>query len=186
MSKHKHFFLVKISGDQTIRLGVRVRDAKTSVTLSRQLADLMAGTEGLSVTCANAVCALRLNGKAFPHPIYMAEFTDRRAYFVDRLNKRGQPISCVRYAHEQGAFQKEFDEKGKQRLAKMSGIEKDFTLFPPPKKAPAGQGVTHSQTRGNTYAQNRQKAIARAIGRGTGAIARARRAGINLDIRGAA
>jgi hypothetical protein len=184
MRKYRHYFLVKVSGNQTIRIPVRVREAKATVTLSRTLADIMAGTEGLSVTCANAVCALRLNGSAFSHPAYMVEFTDNRAYVADKLNKRGTPISCVVYAHNQGSFQKQFDKRGKQHMAKMSGVEGEFTLYPPPPAGVRGNGVnrrgsTTAGTSGGT--RDRKRSVL-----GKGAIARARRAGINLDIRGAA
>ncbi len=172
----KHYFLIKISPRNTIRLGVKVRDAKSPVALSRVMADIMAGTEGLSVTCANAICALRLNGEAFPHPVYMAEFTDNRAYFVDKLDKRGTPISCVRYAHNEGAFQKSYDTKSKSRMAKMSGVEKTFVLSPPP---PAGNGMARrgSTSSGTTYAKRQAKKTAFS----KGAIARAERAGIQLN-----
>ncbi len=179
-NKHKkHYFLIKISGKKTIRLGVKVRDAKSPVVISRTMADVMAGAEGLSVTCANAVCALRQDGETIGHPVYMAEFTDNRAYLVDRLDRRGAPSSCVRYAHNEGKFQKQFDTKRKGMLAKMSGIEKHVVLSPPPATIPKGLGTSpyrgHSGTPGATRERKRQ-VLAK------GAIARALRAGINLGV----
>ena len=173
-TKQLHYLLVKVSKNRTVRIGVKVRDAKSPVALDRTLADVMAGTEGMAVTCANAQCAMRLNGAAFPHEAHLVEFTDNRAFVVDKLNRQGVPISCVRYAHNEGAFQKEFDTKGKQRLSKMSGVEKTFVLMPPPKRKSPGHGVSHGGTSG-TPRNDRKHPLHK------GAIARAERAGINLN-----
>jgi hypothetical protein len=175
----KHYFLLRVSAKKTIRLGVKARNATSSVILSRTLGDVAAGTEGMSITCANAECALRQNGETFPHPVYLAEFTDNRAYIVDKLNKQGVPTSCVVYAHNQGKFQKQFDTKGKRSLAKMSGAEGFFVLSPIRQSRSPGKGVSHGGTSGpNGKARKTQ------INRG--AIARAARAGIVLDARAAA
>lgn len=171
--KNLHYFLIKVSNRNTIRIGVKARNAAQPVVLSREMIDIMAGTEGMAVTCANAQCALRQNGTAFPHSVYMAEFTDNRAYIVDKLNVRGEPSSCVVYSHNEGAFQKQFDTKGKNKLAKMSGVEKRFVLYPPaPRNAP-GHGISHGGTSG-------PNGKARKTPMSKGAIARAERAGINL------
>jgi hypothetical protein len=173
MASNKHYFTVPMTGKEVVRIPVRVVDAKAPVTLSRTIKDVLNGTAGMAVTCANAICALRLNGSVFPHPVYMVEFTDHRAYVVSKLNKSGVPVQCYRYAHNEGAFQKQYDTKGKNRLAKMSGVEKDFTLTPPPvqRRAP-GHGVSHGGTSGPN-GRNR-KVMSRK------AVARAERAGINL------
>jgi hypothetical protein len=173
--KRKHYFLLKVSARKTIRLGVKARNATSSVILSRTLGDIASGTEGMSITCANAECALRQNGEAFPHPVYLAEFTDNRAYIVDKLNKQGVPISCVVYAHKQGKFQKQFDTKGKRSLAKMSGAEGFFVLSPIGKRTGSSKPQPNPGGRYGT----RKSAISR------GAIARAARAGIVLDARAA-
>jgi len=170
--KQMHYFLLKISAKKTIRLGVKARNATSNVILSRTLTDVMSGTEGLSVTCANAECALRQNGEAFPHPVYLAEFTDNRAYIVDKLDKRGVPSSCVVYAHNQGKFQKQFDTKGKRQLAKMSGVEGMFVLSPIGQRT-GGADRTNSGGTQRGHAK-RKTEITR------GAVARAMRAGINL------
>jgi hypothetical protein len=174
MAINKHYFTIPMTGKKSVRIGVRVIDAKSPVALSRTMQDVLAGSAGLAVTCANAMCALRLNGDAFPHPVYMAEFTDNRAYIVSKLNKRGVPVQCYRYAHNQGAFQKQFDTKRKPQLAKMSGVEHTFILTPPPQqRRPRGQGVSHGGTSG-------PNGKARKYPMNKGAVARAMRAGINL------
>lgn len=174
--KNLHYFLLKVTGNQTIRLAVKARNASQPVTLSREMVDVMKGTEGMAVTCANALCALRMNGAAFPHPVYLAEFTDNRAYVVDKLDKRGVPISCVVYAHGEGEFQKEFDTKTKQRLAKMSGVEKQFMLRPIGVRQGTAKQPHHSPGGTGT----KRKTVM-----GKGAIARAMRAGITLNTKAA-
>lgn len=171
--KQKHYFLLRISKKQTVRIGVPCSDAKSPVILKRSLADVLAGEEGLAVTCANACCALREDGEAFPHDVFMASFTDNRAYIVDKLDKRGVPSHCVRYAHNDGAFQKAYDTKGKQRLSKMSGVEATIVLNVPPKRRASGTGVSHGGTSGPNG-----KAIKRELHGGD--IARALRAGFNF------
>jgi hypothetical protein len=175
MAVNKYYFTVPMTGRKPVRIPVRVIDAKSSVTLSRTIKDVLAGTAGMAVTCANSMCALRENGNAFPHDVFMVEFTDTRAYVVSKLNKNGVPVQCYRYAHKEGAFQKLYDTKGKNRLAKMSGVEKDFVLTPPPvqRRAP-GQGVSHGGTSGPNGRAG--KVMSRK------AVARAERAGINLKV----
>lgn len=168
--RQKHYFLLRITKQQMVRIGVPVSDAKETVTLNRTVANVLAGTEGMSISCANADCALKSG--AFPHPVYMAAFSDNRAFVVDKLDKRGVPSHCVRYAHNEGEFQKEYDPKGKQRLAKTSGVEKAFVLTPPPKRRAAGTGVSHGGTSGpNGRAKRREL---------QGEVARALRAGFNF------
>ena len=56
----------------------------------------------------------------------------------------------------------------------MSGVEKTFVLMPPPKRKSPGRGVSHGGTSGTT--RNRTHHTLH-----KGAIARAERAGINLN-----
>jgi hypothetical protein len=175
---NRHYFLIKVTGQTPLRFSVKVKEAKTGVTLTRRMADILAGTEGMAVTCANAQCALREGTQAFPHPVYMAEFTDRRAYFVDKLNRYGEPVSCVRYSHHEGAFQKLYDERGKSRMAHMSGAETGFKLYPMKAVTPRGKGTSKGRDHsGTTRAQREDKRQ----GMGQGAIARAKRAHINVS-----
>lgn len=170
--KNNHYFLLKVSARNTIRLPVKARNANATVILSRTLQDVLSGSErGMAVACANAQCALRENGNAFPHPVFMAEFTDNRAYIVDKLDKRGVPKSCVVYAHSEGKFQKQFDTKSKNQLAKMSGLEKRFILTPVTVHKTPGK----SGTRSPLYGKKRSIAVNK------GSIARALRAGLVLD-----
>ena len=126
--KNLHYLTLRANRKQVITIPLKVSVAKQSVQLNRTIADIQRGQEGLAITCANAECGLRLNGTAFPHPAYIIEFTDRRAYVVDKLNKAGTPVHCVVYEHGQGSFQKAYDTKGKNTLAKMSGAEATYRL----------------------------------------------------------
>lgn len=179
--KHnRHFLMLKVTADRVVRIPVKARNATSSVKLSPILLDLLRGDEGMSISCRNAQCALRQNSHAFPHEVHLAEFTDKRAYIVDKLDKQGVPQSCVVYAHEQGSFQKEFDTKKKNSLQKMSGIEKPFTLFPPPQGKGSGRGHTGGKTTSGTHRlKTREKKVLRGP---RGAFARARRAGINIPV----
>lgn len=181
--KNLHYFLLKVAENTVVKLPVRCSNAKSTVTLDRKLGDLLAGDEGLAITCANAQCALRLAEKAFPHPVYLAEFTDKRAYIVDRLSPQGVPSHCVVYHHEQGNFQKEYDTKGKNRLAKMSGVEKTFRLIPPFFTAAPGHGTSPDRDHsGSTGASRERKRHAKAKRGATARVIRARRAGVNIPL----
>lgn len=176
--KNMHYFLIDVGGRKPIRIGVKARNAVQKVVLSRNLSDVLKGKQkGLAITCANALCALRANGTAFPHDAFMAEFTDNRAYIVDKLDSRGVPKSCVVYTHEEGSFQKEFDTTPKGRLSKMSGVEKLFILSPPKPITPAGKGTSHNRDHSGTpgATRARRKAVLH-----KGAVARALRQGIEL------
>ena len=111
-ARKKHYFFIKVSGKKAVRIGVNVSDAKTPVMLTRTVADILRGTEGMAVTCANAECALRQTG-SFPHPAHFVSFTDNRAYVVDKIDREGRLKHAIRYAHNEGAFQKKFDRLGK-------------------------------------------------------------------------
>jgi hypothetical protein len=179
--KNLHYLTLRANRKQVITIPLRASLAKQSVQLSRTVADIQKGQEGLAITCANAECGLRLNGTAFPHPAYIIEFTDRRAYVVDRLNKAGTPTHCVVYEHGQGDFQKAFDTKGKNALMKMSGVEATFSLWPPRPGVSPGKGTNRSgsTTSGTPRAVRASRAKEKSR---KGAIARAERAGIMLRV----
>lgn len=178
--KNLHYLMLKVAENTIVKIPVKTRNATSTVTLNRSVADLQKGDEGLAISCANAQCALRENSHAFPHPVFLAEFTDKRAYIVDKLDRRGVPMSCVVYHHDQGKFQKQYDTKKKNSLVKMSGVEKAFTLVPPYYSAAPGQGTSkdrgHSGTPGAERERKRRAAASR------GATARARRAGITIPV----
>lgn len=168
---NRHYFLLPVGG-QKIRIGVKCRDAKTSVLLHRKVEDVLRGTQGLAISCGNAQTALR-ECDQFPHAVHFTSFTDTRAYIVDRLDARGVPASCIKYAHNQGDFQKQFDTKSKRTLAKMSGVEKTFILSPPPEPTAPGEGTSPRRDHSGTPGWTRQK---RNVLRGD--LARAIRAGV--------
>ena len=101
--------------------------------------------------------------------------------YVDKLNKAGTPVHCVVYEHGQGSFQKAYDTKGKNTLAKMSGAEATFSMWPPKPGVPKGEGTNRrgSTTTGTTRSEARKKALSR---QRKGAIARAERSGIMLRV----
>jgi hypothetical protein len=177
--KNLHYLTLRANRKQVITIPLRASLAKQSVQLNRTVADIKRGQEGLAITCANAECGLRMNGTAFPHPAYIIEFTDKRAYVVDKLNKAGTPTHCVVYEHNQGSFQKAFDTKTKSALMKMSKAEATFSLWPPKLGAPPGRGTNRrgSTTSGTPGAVRVRRAKAKSR---KGAIARAERAGIML------
>lgn len=177
---YMHYFLFKVAGEKTIRIPVRVKPATEEVLMKRKLADVLAGEEGFAIVCANAQCALREGASAFPHPVYLAEFTDNRAYLCDSLNKFGVPETCVQYQHNQGEFQKQFDSLGKQQLAKMSGVETEVRLYPPQKSAPPEKRRNPDTVTSGTSGGERERK--RRTNLGKGAVARARRVGLNLDL----
>src|SRR5262245_34053305 len=105
---NKHTMLLEVlEGQPPLRFKVKCRRATQKVVLSRKLVDIMRAKRGMAVTCANARCAMREGESVFPHPAIMAEFTDRRAYIVDKVKQNGHPHSCVVYDHQQGEFQRE-------------------------------------------------------------------------------
>lgn len=137
---HRHRMLLEVlEGQKPFEFWVKARRADQIVKINRKLVDIARGKKGMAVTCANARCAMRENSHAFPHPVHMAEFTDRRAYIVDKLTKDGHPYSCVVYDHQQGEFQRAFDTKPKSQLVKMSGVEGTVSLYPPARNLP-GEG----------------------------------------------
>lgn len=176
-----HYLMLKVAENTVVRIPVKARNATQSVKLSRSIIDLQKGDEGMAISCANAQCALRENSHAFPHPVFLAEFTDKRAYICDKLDKMGVPSSVVVYAHEQGSFQKQYDTKKKNTLVKMSGVEKEFSLFPPPRGK--GSGTGHKGGPEKKSAADKRNERAAKLARGPrGAVARARRAGINIPV----
>jgi hypothetical protein len=111
---------------------IPMSDAEWPVTLDREEIDVYEGVPGSAVRCANSQCANRLES-AFPHPVYLVEFTDTRAFVVDRVSKRtGEPVHCIRYYHHEGDEQREFDMPGgKERMIRERRVRKTFNLLAP-------------------------------------------------------
>lgn len=94
--KRKHVMtFVVAKGQPLIRVPMRYRDSTVDVDLTVNEIDTINGVPGHAAECAGSQCALRLRD-LFPHPVFFAEFTDTRAYIVDKM-KDGLPVSCVRY-----------------------------------------------------------------------------------------
>lgn len=134
---YRHTFRLGFGDDgQTFNICVAMSQPKASVRLDRTEADVIAGKAGIAVACADMKCAER-NSKSFPHPVYLAEFTKTRAYFVDKLDKDGQPKHCICYAHDDGEWIVKFDQPGgKKKLIRSGDVERTITLTPPPRWRP--------------------------------------------------
>jgi hypothetical protein len=113
---------------------IPMSDAKTNVKLHRLPVDAYNGIPGMAMECMNSQCGLREAEKFTEHRVFLMEFTDTRAFVVDRLNAQGMPAHCVRYYHHQMDEQREFDKPGgKQRLLAAGLVEKDIHLLAPTK-----------------------------------------------------
>ena len=133
-SKHYHTIHFPLPGlAKPAKARIPMSDAKTDVMLHRLPVDARNGIPRMGVECMNAQCGLR-EAEKFPHPVFLMEFSDTRAFAVDRLNAQGMPAHCVRYYHHQMDEQREFDKPGgKRRLLATGLIEKDIHLLAPTK-----------------------------------------------------
>lgn len=71
-------------------------DAKQSIEIKRSALDVLRGKRGRQAQCMDAQCVLRL-AKTFPHPIYLTRVTRSRMYAIDKVDRAGKPLHCVRY-----------------------------------------------------------------------------------------
>lgn len=126
------------------------------------------GTEGKACTCANAVAALdALGGEGW-------EFTDNRAYKLF-ANKRGELTHAIVYEHNQGAFQKKYDRRGKRAMLRSPDCEAMVTLNPAPSYSPRkGPRAPYPRTKedGSITKRRREGAI--------GSLARLERKGVKV------
>lgn len=124
---------------------VRVRDAKATVRMTTTKAQVLAAKPGQAIVCVGARCTLA-NADLFPHPVYLVEFARRYAYIVDKVDKNGHPVSCVKYLHNYGGRIEIFDDKkgGKRKIIDLGLAETDIILRPPNQKL----GTAHLPTNG--------------------------------------
>lgn len=116
---------------EPVKFSIPMSDAWLPVDLTREERDAFNGKPGYAVECMNAQCGLREAGK-FPHAVHLIEFTDSRAFVVDKVSKSGQPLHCIRYTHSNGDEQKEFDKPGgKKKLIATGLVERILRLLPP-------------------------------------------------------
>lgn len=77
-------------------------DAKTDVTIKRQMVDIWKGRPGEAGKCMNAVCITR-NKKLFPHPVLGVSVVKSRVFILDK------PDHAIRYvlsAHDAELIEK--------------------------------------------------------------------------------
>ena len=143
IKRYQHYFRIGgFGGGQTVNIAVPWSPAKHTIRMTRTAADVLAGKQGIAVACANALCATT-HSNLFPHPVYMAEFTHRHAFIVDRVDRKGQPSHCIKYRHDDQTWIQEFDAPGgKKKLLKSGQAERVVTLDPPaPRVSQAGKNA---------------------------------------------
>lgn len=163
--KYRHIFRMGgFGGGQTVNIAVPCVDAKSTVRITRTEANVIHGKAGIAVACANAECAME-SPKAFPHKVYMAEFTKSKAYIVDRLDRNGQPARCIRYRHDDEQWIGKFDKPGGKRKLILSGdVERVVTLSPPAQRnKPSVAGRPKGKSDGSRTSKMGYGATKRAI-----------------------
>lgn len=160
--KKKVYLKLPGTGKKIVRIPVKAKPLKRSISFFRKKEDVQAGLEGECASCANAVSAVR-NGIC-----ELAQFTDSRVYFVDKFNKQGVPIELTIGVHDQGKFQRQFDTN-KKALLQSDKCEGIVTIYPFDEKR-------HRKPSGPSGAPTKKTGRVKAMERG--AVARARRAGI--------
>lgn len=114
--KNKVYITLPGTGKKMVRVPVKAKPLTKELVFYRSKADVEHGIQGECATCANAISSVR-NGLC-----ELAQFTDSRAYLVDKLDKNGTPVSCVVGVHDQGEFQRKFD-KNKKALLRSEDCE---------------------------------------------------------------
>lgn len=172
--KQRHTLSLFLPGlKEPVSFQLPMSDAVKPVTLERKEADAFNGKPGYAVECMNAQCGLREMGK-FPHPVHLIEFTDSRCFVVDKVNKAGQPLHCVRYYHHDGDEQKEFDlPGGKQRLIKSGRVNKPLVLL-----APTSSTKHKSKRKPTVQLKDDEQKIRKRTGKRKASFARALRSGV--------
>jgi hypothetical protein len=162
--KHKVYITLPGTGNKMVRVPVKARPLTRELVFHRSRADVQHGIQGECATCANAISSVR-NGLC-----ELAQFTDSRAYLVDKLDKNGTPVSCLVGVHDQGDFQRKFDKNKKAllRADECEGIVKIKPLDVMRHRNRAANKPTGPKN-GPTAAQKKRE---------RGAAARAQRAGI--------
>ena len=108
--KNKVYITLPGTGKKQVKVPVKAKPLRRGLSFFRSRDDVLHGIQGECATCANAVSASR-NGLA-----ELVQFTDGRAYLVDKFDKHGVPTECTVGEHDQGKFQREFDTDKKALL----------------------------------------------------------------------
>ena len=161
---NKVFLTLPGTGNKRIRVPVKAKPLKRELSFYRTRGDVEQGIQGECGTCANSISAVR-NGLC-----ELAQFTDSRVYLVDKLDKQGVPRECYIGEHDQGAFQREFDDNKKKLLKSQEceGIVKIRPFNPTRHRNPARNRPTGPKNGPSATQKKRER----------GAAARAQRAGI--------
>lgn len=166
--KNKVYITLPGTGKKQVKVPVKAKPLKRELSFFRSRDDVSHGVQGECATCANAVSASR-NGLA-----ELVQFTDSRAYLVDKFDKHGVPTECSIGEHDQGNFQREFD-KNKKALMKSDKCEGIVKIRPLSMNRHRNNAVS-KPTGPHAAPSSTQKKRER------GAAARAQRAGIVYTI----
>lgn len=134
---NRHTFRFQLENGEIFLAKAKVKPAKkmVSITLTEEhaLQSLKMGGQGNTQKCAMTVCS-RAHGDAFPHPFFLIDWFDTRAYFVTKVHPETKlPSECVVYTHSD-TVAKEFDTKAglKKLLAQIRAKgPRTITLSPP-------------------------------------------------------
>jgi hypothetical protein len=159
------FITLPGTGKKMVRVPVKAKALTKELIFHRSAADVEHGIQGECATCANAIASVR-NGLC-----ELAQFTDSRAYLVDKFNKQGVPVECFVGTHDQGKFQRKFDKNKKALLRsdECEGIVKIRPLHISHNKHDAERNRAAPRYAPSTATQKKRE---------RGAAARAQRAGI--------
>ena len=149
--KKRHAFLIQVTPNQPpIRLLLPVRAGQGVIRIHRTEADVRAGKQGQTISCANIVAARRL--QIFGEDAVHIEFTQTGCFVIDRVNRAGEPTGCSMWKHNDGQFQKQFDSKPKRTVIRAGLADRVITLRPPaPRPSQAGL-TTHVSRRDRSRA----------------------------------
>lgn len=146
---HRHIFRY-ISADGTVlKFPCKCRDGTETVRIFRTREDVIRGVPGMACACADMQTVHRTKPFKTHECKGFIEFTHTQCYVVDKVNKAGHPISCVRYRHDDTTIPK-FDVKGgKQKLLRSIECERWITLRPraPSEQKPHNMGLSRTGNR---------------------------------------
>lgn len=162
--KNKVYITLPGTGKKQVKIPVKAKPLRRKLSFHRTRDDVVHGVQGECASCANAIGASR-SGLA-----EVVQFTDSRAYLVDRFDKHGVPTECTVGEHDQGNFQREFDTN-KRALLRSDMCEGMVSIRP----LSLGR---HQNKSPNKPTGPKAGPTSRQVKRERGAAARAQRAGI--------
>ena len=152
--------------------------ATRTIILKRHAADVLQSRAGTTVGCTDSNCAARLGEAVFGHSVFLAEFTKRSAYIVDKLDRYGMPKHCVWYEHNDGETIDYNDQViSRIELLKKIDLDKAVILRPPRNRVGQKPSGTHDQAPRHVQTSRRNPVA-------HGALRRAREAGLFIPQNG--